>query len=112
MRDEKQTEEDKVAALLEELDARAWANVLASGDGRRVVWSILTMCGIYSNTFTGRADAAFLEGRRSIGLELLRDRIHAQGPTLYPEMMMADAEEQERLRIATLVDAENDDPLD
>lgn len=103
---------EKARALQEEETARAWANVAYTEDGRRVIWSILAMCDLYSSTFTGRADAAYLEGRRSIGLELLRDRLSAIDPAIYPQMMLADIDRQERLEIARQADEETDDGLD
>lgn len=40
-------------------------------EGKRVLYHILAMCEIYSDCFTGNAQTYYLEGRRSIGLELL-----------------------------------------
>lgn len=39
--------------------------------GRRILDKILAMCEIYNDTFTGNSRTFFLEGKRSVGLEIL-----------------------------------------
>jgi len=47
--------------------------VLDTHEGRRLIWAVLCKCGIYSTTATGNAWGMYNEGRRSVGLMLLRD---------------------------------------
>lgn len=49
------------------------SDVLRTTSGRRVVWTLLQHCGIYATSFTGNSGTFFNEGRRSVGLKLLRD---------------------------------------
>lgn len=39
--------------------------------GRRVLNRLLSICEIYNDTFTGNSRTFFLEGKRSVGLEIL-----------------------------------------
>lgn len=45
------------------------AAVLATESGRRVVFRLLDGAGLYRVTFRTSSEGAFLEGRRSLGLE-------------------------------------------
>jgi len=45
--------------------------VLVSAEGRRFIWRILSVCGLYRNSFTGNSNTFYNEGQRSIGLKLL-----------------------------------------
>lgn len=68
----------------------AWSAVLAEPQGRAVVWSILEMTAPFQSTFaTDPSTAAFAEGRRSVGLEILAH--HLPGPTL-AQLMTENAE--------------------
>ena len=46
-------------------------NTFMSEAGRKVAWELLSQCGIFRTTFRRNAESAFLEGRRSVGLDLL-----------------------------------------
>lgn len=45
--------------------------LLKTKAGKAIIWEILSMCGIYNNTFQGNSNTFFLEGKRAIGLEIL-----------------------------------------
>lgn len=47
--------------------------VLSSREGRRFVWKLLEMCGVFTSSFTGNSQTFFLEGQRNIGLKVLAD---------------------------------------
>jgi len=48
-------------------------DALTRPQGRRMVWSILSKCGIYGLSYCGNnSETFFKEGKRSIGLELLK----------------------------------------
>jgi hypothetical protein len=56
--------------------------VMGTVPGRRLLWRLLARCRIYQSTFTGSSETFFLEGKRSVGLEVLAD-IHRHCPDLY-----------------------------
>lgn len=47
--------------------------VLSSDQGKAVIWKILGDCRIFQTSFTGSSETFFLEGKRSIGLNILAD---------------------------------------
>lgn len=51
------------------------AKVLSLREGRRLVWKILSMAGVYALSFSGmdHAQTNFKEGMRSVGNLLLKD---------------------------------------
>lgn len=50
------------------------AKVLESPQGRRFVWRLLTLCGVFQSSFEDNYGAtSFNEGRRSVGLRLLSE---------------------------------------
>lgn len=60
--------------------------ILATEQGRRVLWKYLEACGIYKSSFTGSSETYFLEGQRNIGLKILNDIMDAD-PESYVKMM-------------------------
>lgn len=56
--------------------------VFDSESGIRVLHFIMSLCEVYSDCFTGNAQTYYLEGKRSIGLELL-DLIMEVDPEIY-----------------------------
>ena len=68
--------------------------VMATGEGRRVLYSILASAGVYARAFTGEAlTTAHNEGRREVGISLL-ERIEAQAPGSYLGMLREAIDEQ------------------
>jgi hypothetical protein len=47
--------------------------LMADKRGRRVMFDLLSRAGIYTSSFTGNSETFFREGRRSIGLEYLKE---------------------------------------
>ena len=45
--------------------------VMNTPDGKRVLWDILEMCGVFQLSMTGNSMTYFKEGKRSIGLYLM-----------------------------------------
>lgn len=80
---EAEAEEQRLKALQEADDLRS---VLATEQGRRFMWRLLTQTGVFKSTFTGDNETFFLEGQRNIGLFLLQD-IMGLCPERFTEMM-------------------------
>ncbi len=47
--------------------------MLDSERGRRVLFGLIESAGTFNKTFTGNSQAYYLDGRRSIGLELFHE---------------------------------------
>ncbi len=45
----------------------AFKNVLRHPDGKRVMWDILSFCGVFQNAMTGNSRTYFNLGRQSVG---------------------------------------------
>lgn len=86
--------------------------VLDTAAGRRVLWSILDVSGVYGLSFTGEAlGSAFNEGRRQIGITLLQ-KIEDLAPGSYLTMQREALDEKttnESLRQAAIEKDEGDD---
>ncbi len=60
--------------------------LLSSDQGRRFIWRILELCGIYKSSFTGSSETFFLEGQRNIGLKLISEVLRVD-PESYLKMI-------------------------
>ena len=49
----------------------AYKSMLGSPDGRRVLWDILSFCGVFQNAMTGNSRTYFNLGRQSVGQYLM-----------------------------------------
>lgn len=65
--------------------------VFGSSEGKRILYHVLAMCGIYSDCFTGNAHTYYYEGRRSVGLELL-ELIMETDPEIYIQLIRENAD--------------------
>lgn len=70
-------------------------HVLSSVQGRRFVWMILDMAGVYRSSFTGNSTTFFNEGARNIGLRVLSDVMDAK-PEAFLQMQQEDKKRKER----------------
>jgi len=70
-------------------------HVLSSVQGRRFVWMILDMAGVYRSSFTGNSTTFFNEGARNIGLRVLSDVMDAK-PEAFLLMQQEDKKRKER----------------
>jgi len=59
--------------------------LMSSPRGRRIVWRLLSMAGVFRSSFTGNSETFFREGRRDIGLRVL-EWVSAHAPDRYQEM--------------------------
>lgn len=55
--------------------------------GKDVIWAFLSMCNIYGESFTGNSQTFFLEGKRSVGLEMLQ-LLEDADKSLYPRLLI------------------------
>ena len=68
--------------------------VMGTPAGRQVVWTILSMCDIYSDAFTGDDRTFYNEGKRAIGLQILQ-LLEDADPTLYGKLLLTMHEEDD-----------------
>ena len=67
--------------------------LLKTRHGKDVIWHILSLCNIYSDTFTGNSQTFYLEGRRSVGLQVLQ-LLEDADPLAYAELLLEKNKEQ------------------
>lgn len=89
---EKRLENEKLEREILLNDVR---HVLSSVQGRRFVWRILDMAGVYRSSFTGNSTTFFNEGARNIGLRVLSDVMDAK-PEAFLQMQQEDKKRKER----------------
>lgn len=63
--------------------------------GRDIIWHVLSICNLYGDNFTGNSQTFYLEGKRSVGLEILQ-LLEDVGPTSYAQLLMTKQKEEER----------------
>ncbi len=61
--------------------------VAKTKQGKTVIWEILSMCGVYSSTFTGNSQGAYLEGKRAVGLDIL-SMLEEMDKSFYPKLLL------------------------
>ncbi len=61
--------------------------VLKTAQGKDVIWAILGMCDIYGYHFTGDNRTYHNEGKREVGLEVLR-LLQDADPTAYARLIL------------------------
>lgn len=64
--------------------------MLSTPAGRRFYWRLLDqVAGVFSGTFTGSSQTFYAEGRRSVGIDLMRE-----GQRVAPELYVRTLTEQ------------------
>lgn len=66
--------------------------ILSSEQGRRYIWRQLSSCGVFQSSFRTSAEIYYLEGRRSIGLQLLAEVMECD-PEAYIKMSKTNKDE-------------------
>jgi len=92
---------EDAARSMRERDLNDLRVVLDLAAGRRLLWRLLGMAGIYEGTVRGDGVelAALRDGRRQLGIELLQE-IHAANDEAYVRMQVQHLEdERDRARI-------------
>jgi hypothetical protein len=84
---ERQREDIESARKLERDQEKAdFAWIMSDRRGRRFMWHMLEVTGVYRTSFTGNSTTFFNEGQRNVGLKLISD-IHEFAPDSYTTML-------------------------
>ncbi len=70
-------------------------DLLKMPQGKKLLWHILSMCGMYADTFQGNSRTFYEEGKRAVGLEIL-SFLEEVDPTFYPRMLLEEAKKYEK----------------
>lgn len=60
--------------------------LMDTASGRRFVWRLLSITGVYRTSMTGNSSTFFNEGRRDVGLQLLAE-IHEHSIDAFVQML-------------------------
>lgn len=85
---------DKQKLVIIEL-RQAFNECLESKAGKKVLWWLLSECKVFQQTMTGNAWTNFNDGKRSVGLTLMREIIAAD-PVKWIEMQHDNLDNIER----------------
>ena len=84
---ERQREDVEQARKLErDQEKTDFAWLMSDKRGRRFMWRMLEVTGVYRTSFTGNSTTFFNEGMRNVGLQLIAN-IHEFAPDAYPMML-------------------------
>lgn len=84
---ERQREDVENARKLDRDQEKAdFAWLMSDKRGRRFMWRMLEVTGVYRSSFTGNSETFFREGQRNVGLKLISD-IHELAPDTYTLML-------------------------
>lgn len=84
--DKQQVARDKAIRLALKTEQADFKWLMATAQGRRIVWRQLASSGVFRSVFDSNAmQMAFLEGQRHAGLRLLA-QVHELCPELYSTM--------------------------
>lgn len=77
-------------ALRMEQEVADLTKIMEARSGRSFMWRLLGQCGVYRSSFSADlAEMAFSEGRRNIGLWLVRE-LERVDPALFAKMQQED----------------------
>lgn len=86
-------EQAKRAKQLSEQRIRDFSWVISDKRGRRFVWWLLEIAGVFRSSFTGNSETFFREGQRNAGLQVL-GMIHEHAPDTYSLMLKEHLEQK------------------
>lgn len=92
---QEQVRQDRASQRAEDI---RW--LLDNERGRRVLFGMIDEAGTFSKTFTGNSQSYFLDGRRSIGLELFHETMELEPKRflqMWNEHQAALADERRRI---------------
>ena len=85
----KAAKEDKIKDVISNSNLRF---VMESKSGRAFLWELLSSCNMFNTSMTGDNYTFFLEGQRTVGLQLI-PRMVAVSPKLYMLMQTENIED-------------------
>ena len=85
-RERRRSDAQQVAERVRQQELDDIRELMATALGRRIMWRLLAMSGVYRLSYTGNSETYFREGQRSVGLRLIAD-IHEACPEAYVEML-------------------------
>jgi hypothetical protein len=68
---EREKKLERKARLAKRQLAADLQDTFGNAAGRRVLYEVLSLCGIYSDSFTGNSTTFYKEGKRAVGLQIL-----------------------------------------
>jgi hypothetical protein len=74
---------------------RALHDIMATPQGRTLIWHVLGQTKLYDEGFSGNSTDIYDKGKRSVGLWLLA-QINEMDPTAYPRMLLDVARQEQR----------------
>lgn len=78
--------DDLKAKLSRDREIEDFKQVVSSEEGRRFMWRLLGLTGVFRSSFTGNSETFFREGQRNVGLILIGE-IHEHCPDVYVKML-------------------------
>ena len=94
-----QLQDEKTKEILRQIEAEDFLWLMGDPRGRRIMWRLLEMTGIYRSSFTGNSETFFREGARNVGLQLVAE-IHNLCPEQYSLMTQEQRDHAARLSSA------------
>ncbi len=79
-------ESDERAKTNRQIEQDDWVWLMSGKRGRRIVWRLLGLTGVFRSSFTGNSETYFREGMRNIGL-IVMARINESCPEQYANMV-------------------------
>ena len=86
-----------MAEETEDLVVEALRTVVATPEGRTLLWAILGQAQMYTEQFHGNSGDIYEKGKRSIGIWII-DLMYETDPTIYPRMLLDVARREQRLQ--------------
>lgn len=68
--------------------ASAWTSVLEQPEGRLIMWDLINRCGVNAPVLSEAGTMQWLEGRRSVGMELISSYLAPQGAACHAKMLI------------------------
>lgn len=79
-------ESAKAAKRQRDEELSDFRNIMQTPEGRRYVWRMLSVTGVFRTSFTGNSTTFFNEGQRNVGLIIIND-LNEACPERYMQMM-------------------------
>jgi len=90
---EKETKEEREDRIEQELLLANLTTVINTKPGRKIIWHILGLCGIYDSSFTGNSSTFYNEGKRDVGLDI-HQLMEDADPLMYAKLLLAENTER------------------